>query len=370
MRAQPQRPQPRPTSSSAAPLDTIVIGAGQAGLAAGYELQQAGLSFLILEAGPQPGGSWPRYYDSLQLFSPAALSALPGRAFPGDPGHYPSRDEAARYLIDYAERWELPIQTGVYVAQVTRPGPHFEVVTTEGRRYHARSVIAATGSFARPYTPSLPGAASFRGRMLHAVDYQRPEPFHDQRIVIVGAGNSAVQIAIELAEVAQVTLATRHPIRLMRQELLGQNVFIWLARTRLDRIPWGHLRRLREPPLVYDPGGYRAALRAGRPARRPMFRNFTADGVIWPSGERTAVDVVIFATGYRPSLDYLRPLHALDRQSQPRQRAGVSTTTPGLYYLGLTGQRTFISGTLRGVGLDAAYIVRQICRRLDRTARR
>jgi putative flavoprotein involved in K+ transport len=341
-----------------------VIGAGQAGLAAGYYLRRAGLAFAILEAGSQPDGSWPRYYDSLRLFSPAAQSALPGLPFPGDPAHYPTRDEVSAYLLRYAERWALPVHVGAQAAQITRHDQAFEIITRQDVRYAARSVIAATGTFARPYTPHLPGQDAFQGRLLHALHYQRPEPFHEQRVIVVGAGNSAVQIAIELAPIAHVTLATRRPIQLAPQELLGRNVFAWIALSGLDRLPAGHLGRIPDPRVVFDPGGYRAALKAGRPDRQPMFRSFTADGVIWPTGRHEAVDTVIFATGYRPNLDYLAPLGALDARGEPRQRAGRSTTTPGLYYLGLTGQRTFISGSLRGVGLDAAYVVRRILRYL------
>src|SRR5437762_2944447 len=119
--------------------DAIVIGAGQAGLATGYHLKQAGVRFVILEAGPQPGGSWPRYYDSLTLFSLARYSGLPGWPFPGDPDRYPRRDEVVSYLRDYALRFELPISADARVQQIERSGSTFLLRTVRGDEFPTRS---------------------------------------------------------------------------------------------------------------------------------------------------------------------------------------------------------------------------------------
>jgi putative flavoprotein involved in K+ transport len=172
-------------------VDTLVIGAGQAGLAAGYQLQRAGRSFTILEAAAQPGGSWPHYYESLRLFSPARFSSLPGLPFPGNPDRYPARDEVIAYLRQYAEHFQLPIVTHARVAQIARDSEVFTVQTDDGRTFQARSLIAATGAFHRPYLPQLPGQDAFRGAVLHAFAYRDPVPFQGQHVVVVGAGNSA-----------------------------------------------------------------------------------------------------------------------------------------------------------------------------------
>jgi putative flavoprotein involved in K+ transport len=214
--------------------DTIIIGAGQAGLATGYHLQQTGLRFLILEAGDQPGGSWPNFYDSLILNSPARYSSLPGLPFPGDPNHYPRRDEAAAYLRSYAAQFNLPVVTGARVSKVERMGRRFFVMTSKGC-YQAYTLVTATGFFGQPYLPNLPGQARYRGRLMHMAAYRSPEPFRRQRIVIVGGANAAVQIGVELAQIAQVTLATRYPIRYMPQRILGQDIHFWLHLTGLDR---------------------------------------------------------------------------------------------------------------------------------------
>jgi putative flavoprotein involved in K+ transport len=335
--------------------DAIVIGAGQAGLATGYHLQQAGLRFLILEAGNEPGGSWPCFYDSLLLNSPARYSSLPGLPFPGDPERYPRRDEAVAYLRRYAAHFKLPVMTGVRVTRVERFGQRFRLTTNRGR-YESQTIVAATGFFGRPNLPDMSGQAEFRGQILHAADYRRPEPFQGQRVVVVGGGNAAVQIGVELTKVAKVTLVTRHSVRFLPQRLLGQDIHFWLRLSGLDHTQW--LGDLSNP--VYDKGSYRAAIAAGKPDHRPMFQRFSADGVVWGDGRHESVDTVIFATGYRPHLPYLAELGALDQAGRVLQQNGMSMTVPGLYYVGLPRQRSVASATLRGVGPDAKIVVNHL----------
>jgi putative flavoprotein involved in K+ transport len=339
-------------------FDMIVIGAGQAGLAAGYYLQQAGLNFLILEASDEPVGSWPHYYDSLVLNSPAHYSALPGLPFPGEPDRYPARDEVVAYLRQYAAHFGLPIMLRTRVSSVERADTLFRVTTNGAGSYVARAVVAATGFFGRPYLPALPGQPHYRGRVLHVASYRGPEPFHGQRVVIVGGGNAAMQIGVELAAVAEVTLATRKPIRYLPQRLLGRDIHFWLQLTGLERTQW--LQGQTTP--VYATASIRAAITARRPQRKPLFRRFTEEGVVWSDGRQEAVDAVIFATGYRPNLSYLAGLGALDETGDVLQRQGLSTSVPGLGYVGLARQRNLASATLRGVGADAKVVVDQLRR--------
>lgn len=343
----------------------IVIGAGQAGLAAAYHLQRAGIDFMILEASSQPSGSWPAYYDSLKLFSPARYSSLPGFAFPGDPERYPLRDEVIAYLRQYAERFKFPITLNTRVQQVTRlDDGSFQVQTTDNRMFTASAVISATGAFSKPYLPQLTGQGIFNGQILHSSHYHNPESFNGKRVVVVGAGNSAVQIAVELARHTPTTLASREKVRFRRQRIWGRDVHFWLTFTGLDTLPTKLYNIAQKAGGVLDTGVYQQAIDAGKPDNRDMFTEFTPNGVKWADGTIEPVDAVIFATGFIPNLDYLRGLNELYPNGFPKQQEGISTHTPGLYYVGISMQRSHASATLRGVGADSAYILRHLKRML------
>ncbi|QIS06718.1 SidA/IucD/PvdA family monooxygenase [Nocardia brasiliensis] len=338
-------------------IDALVIGAGQSGLAATRALLDHGLAPVVLEAGPEPVGSWPHYYDSLTLFSPAQHSALPGLEFPAEPDHYPRRDEVTAYLRHYAATLDVDIRTNTAVTRVeTHPDTGFLVHTSTGETLHTAGIVAATGSFGNPHMPELPGQHTYTGTLLHAADYRNPKPYAGQRIIVVGAGNSAVQIAHELAEVATVTLATHHPINFLAQHRDGRDIHHWLVTTGFDLLPPEWLIRYVGGTLVLDIGTYQHALTAGHLDRRPVFTSLDTETITWPNGTREPVDTIIFATGYRPDLAYLEPLGAL-HDGYPLHSTGISTTHPGLVYLGLEFQRSFSSNTLRGVHHDAQHII-------------
>ncbi|MDZ4336361.1 MAG: NAD(P)-binding domain-containing protein [Pseudomonas sp.] len=340
--------------------DVIVIGAGQAGLASGWHLQQQGLNFLILDEQQQPGGNWRHYYDSLELFSPAAYSALPGMPFPAAPDHYPTRDEVVHYLATYAEHVQLPIRQGIQVTHIDQHDGGFQVTAADGQRFLAGAVIVASGAFSRPYLPDIPGLEHFSGTRLHSADYRNAEPFHGQRIIVIGAANSAVQIAYDLAQVASVTLATREAVRFTPQRILGADFHSWMKWTGLEKTRW--LSDQSTP--VLDDGTYRKALKNGYFTQKAMFTQVTASGIVWADGQHEAVDSLVFATGYRPNLPFLEGLPVLDARGQVAQRDGRALHVPGLYFVGLPRQRNFASATLRGVGPDAQYILPHLLRHL------
>ncbi|MEU4393351.1 NAD(P)/FAD-dependent oxidoreductase [Kribbella sp. NPDC023855] len=338
----------------------VIIGAGQSGLAAAKAAESAGLRALVLEAGDRPAGSWPSYYDSLTLFSPARYSSFPGTPFPGDPDRYPTRDEVVAYLESYAATLDTEIRLGTRVAAVEQADPGFIVRADGGETINAAAVIAATGSFATPYVPTIRGQERFDGEVLHVAEYRDPKPYAGKRVVVVGAGNSAVQVAYELAEFAHVTLAARRPVQFVPQIRGGRDMHYWLHTLRLDLLPPSVLSRLIKGTPVFDTGNYRAALESGEITQRPMFTTFDSEGVVWESGAREPVDVVLFATGYRPHLPYLEPLGSLDPTGLPLHKRGISLTHRGLAYLGVEFQRSFSSNTLRGVHRDATYVVKAL----------
>lgn len=343
--------------------DAIVIGGGQSGLAAAHALRQARLRPVVLESGDEPVGSWPRYYDSLTLFSPARYSQLPGLPFPGDPDHYPHRDEVVDYLRTFAKGLDADLRTNHRVSTVEHVGSRFRVHVDGGEQLDARIVIAATGGFSRPYRPALPGLDAFTGTVLHAADYRAPSTFAGQRVIVVGAANTAIQIGVELAEHADVSLATRRPVRYGPQQLAGRDLHFWSAVSGFDALPIGPLLKSKPSMPVVDTGRYRRVIEAGKPDQRRVFTAADGDTVTWPDGATERVDTIILATGYRPDLSYLHALGALDATGAPRQRRGLSLTHRGLGYVGLEWQRSFSSATIRGVGRDARYVVRRLVRR-------
>ncbi len=356
--------------------DALVIGGGQSGLAAGYHLQRAGLRFLILEGSDEATGSWKRYYDSLKLFSPARYSALPGMRFPGNPERYPTRDEVVDYLRAYTERFRLPMRTQAWVERIERQGANFIVHIKGQGTLTARSIIAATGAFSRPHLPQFEGQERYQGKILHSSSYQNPVAFKDQRVLVIGAGNSAVQIAVDLAKTAQVTLTSRDPVRFRQQRIWGRDVHFWIRITGIDT--WKRAFPSWNPGVikqaeVLDTGVYQAALASGNPTYHALFTRFTENGVQWDDGQEEGFDSAIFATGFRPNFPYLAALSALDEHGNALHTGGVSTTVAGLYYVGISGQRSHASATLRGSGADAAYVIRDLrryCKRPSTTEAR
>jgi putative flavoprotein involved in K+ transport len=338
-------------------LPVVVIGAGQSGMAGARVLRERGVPTVILEAGDGAGGSWPRYYDSLRAFSPARFSAMPGLPFPGAPDHYPGRDEVAAYLRRYAAGLGVQIQANARVQTVRRDGRGFLVQGADGRSWRASGIVAASGSFSSPYRPRLPGERGFTGELVHVADYRNPAPFAGRRVIVVGAGNSAAQVANELAPVAAVTLAARHPVRFIPQRIAGYDVHHWLRESGFDTLPAPWLTQIAGGSVVTDSVGFEHTLAQGLVDQRPMFTALDGGHVVWSDGEREPVDAIILATGYRPSLSYLRELGALDENDQPLHAGGISTTHPGLVYLGLEFQRSYASNTLRGVSADAAAVL-------------
>jgi putative flavoprotein involved in K+ transport len=337
--------------------DVVVIGAGQSGLAAAHGLLARGVSPVVLEAGDRAAGSWPCYYDSLKAFSPAGFNAMPGMPFPGDPDRYPARDEVADYLESYAAALGVEIRTGTRVATVSKDNGEFVLVTADRRRLRATGIVAASGSFSSPYRPAFPGQESFTGEITHVASYRNPAGYAGKRVIVVGAGDSAAQVANELAPLARVTVAARHPLRFIPQRVGGRDVHYLLGETGFDSLPAEWLEKITGGSVITDSVGIQETLADGLLDVRPMFAGLDGDHIVWNQHERERADAVVLATGYRPSLGYLRELGALDPGGAPLHAGGISTTHLGLVYLGLEYQRSFASNTLRGVSADASAVI-------------
>ncbi|WP_035834244.1 flavin-containing monooxygenase [Jonesia quinghaiensis] len=338
--------------------DTLVIGAGQSGLATAHHLKNRGIDHVVIDSSPKPGGSWPHYYDSLTLFSPARFSALPGLPFPGNPERYPHRDEVVDYLTEYTDRLATDIRYGHRVVSITSADSELIAATAE-HEIQARRVIVASGSFTNPHIPSLHGVESFTGQVLHAAQYRTPQTFAGTRVAVVGAGNSAIQIAAELAAVSDVSVYSRQPIRWQRQRFAGRDLHWWLTYSGVDRSRIA-ARFLAQAVPVLDDGRYRAFFDQGTVAWHPMFTRIEGEDLIGADGHRRSVDVLLFATGYRPHVPFLDGTPAVDAVGKVLHRGGVSTTMPGMGFVGLEHQRSHASATLRGVGRDADAVIRRL----------
>ena len=338
--------------------DVIVIGAGQAGLAVGYYLRRTGLSFTLLDAEEGPGGAWRHAWDSLTLFSPGSASSLPGWLFPPTAHDYPTRDEALAYLAAYERRYQLPIERPLRVTSVRRVDDGFEIDTDRGIR-RARTIVSATGTWAKAVVPDVPGRDSFRGEQLHSAHYSSPSGFVGRRVVIVGGGNSGAQLVAELSRVANVTWATREPPSFLADHIDGRFLFreesaVYAARTAGQASPSISLGDIVMVPSV------REARDRGSLQAVPMFTRMTERGVIWPDGREEPVDVVIWCTGFRPALDHLAPLGVLEPSGRIRTAGTRSIVEPRLWLVGYGNWTGFASATMIGVGRTARETVNQI----------
>ncbi|MGC0386686.1 ArsO family NAD(P)H-dependent flavin-containing monooxygenase [Streptomyces sp. SAI-129] len=348
--------------------DVVVVGGGQAGLAAGYHLRRQGLDFVILDADPAPGGSWQHMWDSLHLFSPAAYSSLPGRLMPAQVGEtYPDAGHVVDYLTDYEKRYDLPVQHGTRVDAVRR-GAGRLLVEAETGIWAAKAVISATGSWSRPFLPAVPGRSVFTGRQLHTVGYRCPADFAGQRVVVVGGGNSGAQIAADLAldSRVEVTWVTQRPPRFLPDDIDGRALFdVATARRRaLDagRSDTGGVASLGDivavPPV-------RAARDAGLLHAQPVFSQLTTDGVRWPDGSHTGADVVVWCTGFRPALAHLAPLNLRGPRGHLPTDGTHALGEPRLHLLGYGDWTGPASATLIGVGRPARDTARDIAQMLS-----
>lgn len=286
--------------------DAIVIGAGQAGLSASYHLRRLGIDHLVMDADDAPGGAWRHRPDSLTMTDVHGVADLPGAPAPGR-SRLPANVVVPAYFADYERRHELPVTRPVRVDRVEDAGELLAVGAGE-LRHLTRTVINATGTWTRPFVPHYPGVETFRGEQLHSSTYPGPERFGGQRVLVVGGGASAVQLLGELAPVADTVWVTRRPPR-WRTDDISQDDLRAAVALIADRVGDG-----RPPGSIVSATGLRLrpqeqhAAELGAYERRPMFASVEPAGVRWDDGSFEPVDVILWATGFRPAVGHLAPL--------------------------------------------------------------
>ncbi|MGW0966586.1 ArsO family NAD(P)H-dependent flavin-containing monooxygenase [Streptomyces sp. NPDC002516] len=344
----------------------VVIGGGQAGLAAGYHLRRLGIEYVILDAQATPGGAWQHTWESLHLFSPAAYSSLPGRFMPPQPGQvHPDAQHVVEYLKDYEKRYELPVERPVRVLGVHPDGPFLRVETDAGP-WKTRAVISATGTWWRPFLPAVPGRDAFEGRQIHTGEYRSPGDLHGRKIIVVGGGNSGAQIAADLAHDTPLTWVTRRPPRFLADDIDGRALFdaATARRRALDSglSDTGGVASLGDIVAVQP---VREARDRGLLKASPMFSRLLPGGVEWTDGTRAEADTIIWCTGFRPALSHLAPLQLRGRRGHIAVDGTRTVDEPRVHLLGYGDWTGPASATLIGVGRPARDTARQIAELLE-----
>ena len=372
-------------NASAPPV--LVVGAGPAGLASAACLKQRGIEALVLEAAASLGNSWRSHYDHLRLHTVKQQSHLPGLPFAKELPRYPSRAEVVAYLEAYAARFAIEPRTGEAVRRVRVADGGLIVESARGV-YRPRAVVIAAGLNRVPNPDRLADQERFRGALIHSRDYRNAKGFSGQRVLVVGAGNTGAEIALDLAEHgATPTLALRSPINIVPRDFLGMPTQLTSIRTRwmplglrdrigrlVSRLAFGNLTRYglarpdvgpltaielrRRIPLI-DVGTI-AAIKRGQIAVRPAVVRFTETGAEFADGSGADFDAAVLATGYRPGLAEIVDVPgALDGEGYPRDWRGGGVQ-PDLYFVGYAQPAT---GLLRQIAIEAEAVASAIASR-------
>lgn len=352
--------------------DTIVIGAGQSGLATGYFLQQTGRDFVILDANQRIGDAWRNRWDSLRLFTPARYDGLAGMPFPASPHSFPTKDEMADYLEDYAAHFKLPVRTGIRVDHLTRKGNRF-MLSAGDQRFQADNVVVAMASFQKPRIPAFARELDPGIRQMHSIEYRNPEQLQDGSVLIVGAGNSGAEIAMEVSQNHQTWLSGRDtghvPFRIE-----GAAARIILLRLVLRGL-FHHLLTINTPlgrkirPKFISEGGQLIRTKPEDLAEAGVKRVPRTEGIqnglpLLEDGRVLEVANVIWSTGFTPGFSWIDlPIMG---ELEPKHRRGVVQSQPGLYFVGLSFLYALSSIMIQGVSRDAEYIVKQIGARSEK----
>jgi putative flavoprotein involved in K+ transport len=347
-------------------VDTVIVGGGQAGLALGYHLKRRGAEFVILDENAQTGDNWRNAWDSLRLFTPARIDALPGLPFPAHPHAFPTRDEMAGYLKTYAERFELPVRHGVAVDGVRRAGGRY-VVTAGARRFEAANVVVATGPQHLPSVPAFAAGLDPAILQLHSSEYRNPSQLRPGPVLVVGASHSGPDIAFEAAREHPTILSGPYrgeipfdiesrPARVILRVLWLVANHVLTVKTPLGRKARPHVR-LQGGPLIRVKAKHLEAAgvehvdakTVGVENGKPVL----ADGRVVDAAN------VIWCTGFRLDFSWI-DLPVVGEDGYPLEQGGVVPSQPGLYFVGLPFQRSFASMLIGGVGRDAEFVARRI----------
>ncbi|WP_228373575.1 flavin-containing monooxygenase [Demequina soli] len=340
--------------------DVVVIGGGQAGLAAGHHLERAGVDHVVLDAGPAAGAQWRRRWDTLRLFTPVQHSTLPGLAWEHPRGYFPTKDEVADYLERYEDARALPVRHGVAVNRLAR-GPRGFALETSAGPMRAGAVVVATGATTLPHVPEVGAGMDPSIVQVHSDAYRSPADVPGRRVLVVGFGTSGAEIAVELAAAGREVTIAGHPTPHPPDALLAVAGGAWwvvITRVLNRRTPMG--RRVAPQALAHGAPLIRISahdVEAAGVRRVGRIEGVDAGVPVADSGP-LEVDAVVWCTGYRGDLGWI-DVPALERDAHgfPVAPFGLAPAVPGLTFVGMPFQTRMASQLLGGVGDDAASVV-------------
>jgi len=343
-------------------VDVLIVGAGQAGLGAAHWLAaQSGLDVLVVDRAPI-GQSWLDRWDSLTLFTPRHFSSLPGAPFPDGPGRCPTRVEMADYLRDYAADLGVPVETGVTVTRLTRGAHGLLTADTSSGQVVARHVVLSTGPFHLPFVPPAADGLDGAVTQLHSYGYARACDVPSGDVLVVGGGNSAAQLAVELARTHRVTVASPAPPWYLPEDIVGVSMYWWTYLTRILNAPaqaWisRYIRRRGDAVVGTE---LRELVRRGAVQLHPH-RVVSCAGrqVTLADGTTLGVSTVLWCTGFRPDTGWIEIDGAVDDDGAPLHDRGASPVA-GLHWMGLPWQTRLNSSIINGVDRDARELARRI----------
>jgi putative flavoprotein involved in K+ transport len=379
------------TETQSAP-DVVVIGAGPAGLAVARELSHRhGVDALVLDRAAAPAISWRTRYDNFRLNTTGFLSHLPGQRIPLNAGRWPTKEDMVRYFDSYVQRQHISLRLGCDVHRIDRTGGAWQLDTSAGE-IRTPAIVLATGNYSAPTIPAWPGLGRYSGQIVHSGDFTNAWPYRGRDVLVVGAGNSAADIAVQLANdgARRIWLAVRTPPHLVRRAMgpVPSDIFLELfsrvpARVvdpvigRMNRVLWGDLSAygFQRPPLglkatVEQRGRIPTladelvdAVRVGRVEVVGAVKALESDGVILADGTSVAPQVIIAATGFSTHLDGLvGHLGVLDERGNPRG-GFASHVGDGMFAIGYGIPP---NGPLRAIRLNSRPLAREVAAYLKR----
>lgn len=336
--------------------DFIIIGAGQAGLAMAYYLSKQQKDYLIVDANNEIGAPWLKRWDSLKLFTPSEFNHLPGMDFPHKKGHYASKYEVAAYLKSYVNHFKIPIDFHQKVSNLEKIEDYFVLKSTT-KTYRAKQVVVATGPFHTPFTPSCHTKISESIVQIHSEHYKSPNQLQEGDALVVGAGDSGVQILEEIANTKrQVYFSGNTNVSSIPQELLGKTLWWWFKKIGFlsvskHTVIGKKISKGMQPIIGTD---VKSLFRKSNVTCVGRTLDATIDEVIFETKSIKTIKNIVWATGFKPNFEWISNV-VLDKDNYPKNYRGVSAIK-GLYYLGLPWLHTRGSATLGGVKKDAKYL--------------